>query len=169
MVIFEYCSEDDLAAFGDSHPALEYLMKGVGFDWPTTDVVVSSNRLAVDFADGEWPETGVLKHMGYTVGQQGLSAAARHQILDRVMVVELVPGSAGASSYIQQWGQPMTAGRLHKIANCLAAFAVSMKRVKARDYREAIADWESDLKYLQETYYRPNLGFHWPNAVVPPN
>lgn len=165
--IFEVMSTEELTTFGDGHPALEYLSQDLGFAWPTTDVVLSSNRLVVDFGDGEWPETGVLKHMGYTVGRRGLVVSARHDVLRKVLGVELVAGSDGADWYIEQWGSPMSAKRLHKMANCIAAFAQSKKRVRNSDYSEAIADWESDLAWLHATYYKTSLGFRWPDTDVP--
>lgn len=165
--IFDVLSAEELATFGEGHPALEYISRGIGFGWPTTDVVMSSNRLVVDFGDGEWPETGVLKNMGYTVGKQGLIPSARQDILRLVLGVELVAGSDGADWYIEQWGKPMSAKRLHKMANCIAAFTQSKKRVRNYDYSEAIADWESDLSWLKITYYKPTLGFRWPDTNVP--
>lgn len=164
--IFDILSADELAAFGVGHPALEYLSQDIGFDWPTTDVVVNSNRLVVDFGNGEWPETGILRKMGYTVGRQGLVASARQEVLKKVLSVKLIAGSDGADWYIEQWGPPMSAQRLHKMANCIAAFAQSKKRVRNYDYSEAIADWESDLEWLMITYYKPSLGFRWPDTKV---
>ena len=164
---FDLFSDEELAAFGEGHSAPEYLMQDAGFDWPTTDVVLNSNRLVIDFADGKWPETGVLKKMGYKVGQRGRSSSARLQVLDQVMEVRLVPGSDGAEAYIQQWGEPMTTVRLLKIANCLASFAVGKKRVTPRDCSEAIAHWESDLEYLRAVYYEErNSTFRWPDTNV---
>ena len=75
-----------------------------------------------------------------------------------------MPGSDGADWYIEQWGEPRTAKRLQKLANCLASFAKSKRRSQTRDYSEAIADWESDLAYLKATYYRPRTGFVWPDT-----
>jgi hypothetical protein len=35
--LFDVCDDDELMAFGEGHPALEYLLDH-GFDWPTTEV-----------------------------------------------------------------------------------------------------------------------------------
>jgi hypothetical protein len=165
--VFDVCSAENLAAFGEGHPALEYLMNDMDFDWPSTEVVANTNRLVVNLDAGEWPESGVLSRMGYKTGRSGLVESARREILDRVMQVSLVPGSDGADEYIEQWGTPSSARRLGKMANCLASFARTKKLIKTADYSEAIADWESDLEYLRTTYYRSTLGFSWPDTSVP--
>lgn len=164
--VFDLLAPEELVLFGIGHSALEHLMDGMGFDWPTTEVIPQSDRLVVDFGDGDWPETGVLKHMGYTVGHHGLVESERRAALETVYAVELVPGSDGADWYIEQWGEPRTARRLQKLANCLASFANTKRRSQTRDYSEAIADWESDLAYLKATYYRPRTGFAWPDTDV---
>lgn len=165
--VFEVCSVEELAAFADGHPALEYLAGEMDFAWPTTDVVSdSSDQLLVDFVDGEWPETGVLKNLGYRVGHNGLPELDRQATLDKTFQIELVAGSIGADGYIDQWGKPRSQDRLQKIANCLATFAKTKKRTRHGDYAEAISNWESDLAYLERTYYHRSMGFHWPDTDI---
>ncbi len=164
--VFELCSEEELLEFADGHPALQYLSTPK-FEWPSTEVSISEHQLVVDLAGGEWPETGVLKHMGYRVGRKGLGAAERRETLGRTLAVELIPGSVGADEYIAQWGAPGSPERLHKVANCLASFARNHKHIVTADYSKAIADWESDLEYLRTTQYRAAMGFQWPDTEVP--
>lgn len=164
--LFEICSAEDLLAFADGHAGLEYFSTP-GFRWPATEVSASSQQLVVDFAAGAWPETGVLKYMGHKVGRQGLRVAKRRETLHRTLEVELVAGSVGAAEYIKQWGAPRSQERLHKVANCLASFSRNHKRIVTADFSKAIADWESDLEYLRDTYYRPAMKFQWPNSEVP--
>ena len=38
--VFEVLSPEELVCFGIGHPALEYLMDDMGFDWPTTEVIL---------------------------------------------------------------------------------------------------------------------------------
>jgi hypothetical protein len=83
--VFDLLSTDELIEFGIGHPALEYLMDDMGFDWPTTEVVLRSNSLFVDFSDGEWPEDGVLRKMGYKTGQSGLIESVRRVILSNTL------------------------------------------------------------------------------------
>jgi len=164
--VFEVCSRDELASFGDGHPALEYLMEDMGFNWPTTDIFPSSNRLTDDLGYSKWPEVSVLRHMGYKVGKRGLGKTARHKILDRALEIELVSGAYGSKGNIEEWGTSLSPQRLQKIANFLASFARLKKRSTTYDYSQSIADYESDLGYLKSTYYRSDLGFHWPDTDV---
>lgn len=164
--VFEFLDEDELASFGREHPALQYLEQR-GFAWPTTDIQISgSHRTTVDFTAMDSPETGLLKHMGYQVGLSGLDEKQRRRILDSVMSMDLRPASARDRYYLAQWGRPSSAKRLSKMANCLASFASSKKRVKSKDYSAAIADWESDLAYLRKAYSGLRTQFSWPSTKV---
>jgi len=163
--VFEVFDQETLAMLGDGHPALEYLADRCDFDWPTTEVIERRDRLTVDFSGGEWPETGVLRQLGYVVGRKGLPGAKRQQVLDRVYAVALHPASEAEVGYIAQWGEPRTWQRLEKMANCLATFAQSRKR-DTRDYSEAIADWEADLDYLRGRYYTNRSAFIWPDTNI---
>jgi hypothetical protein len=164
--VFDVFDEEALATLGDGHPALRYLADGCDFDWPTTEVVPRRDQLSVDFSNGEWPETGVLRQLGYVVGRKGLSEAKRRQVLDRVYRIVLQPTSTAAAGYIAQWGEPRTWRRLEKMANCLASFAQTKKRDTRRDYGEAIADWEADLDYLRGKYYTSRCTFTWPDTSI---
>jgi len=108
-------------------------------------------RLHVDFQTGDWPEAGVLSRMGYHVGQSGLDQESRRAILRQVIAAELIADSPDAIAYVQGWGSPGSWPRLQKIYNALTAFSRNARR-KQGDYSEAIADWESDLSWLKQTY-----------------
>ncbi len=164
--VFEVCSRDELVSFGEGHPALEYLMEYMGFYWPTTEVIPSSNGSTGNLGDGGWPEVGVLRRLGYRVGKRGLGKTARHKILDRALEIDLNT-DAYSTEDIEEWGTTLSLQRLQKIANCLASFARLKKRSATRDYSEAIVDYELDLDYLKSTYYRDDLGFHWPDTDIP--
>lgn len=109
--------------------------------------------LLVDFGGGKWPSSGVLSKMGYHVGRGGLAPAARRQVLRKVVDVVLVGGSRDAEAYIREWGGPRSEMRVQKIARCLGSFASGASRRRA-DLKEAIADWEDDLRWLRRTYGR---------------
>lgn len=108
-------------------------------------------RLHVNFDTGRWPSTGVLGEMGYKVGKDGLPTASRREILQQVLRVELVAASGDAESYIREWGSPGSNQRVVKMYNAVTAFSRNAQRRNA-DYSEAIADWESDLDWLESTY-----------------
>lgn len=164
--LFDVCSREEIESFGRFHPALEYLMNNMGFDWPTTKVSLGLNSLIVDFIGGEWPETGVLRKMGYKVGKYGLNEDERREILDKVFNVELIPGSDDTKEYIEEWGNLNSEKRIKKMANSIASFIRNKRRDESRDYSVAINEWEEDLKYLKKKYYRKNYGFIWPDTFV---
>jgi hypothetical protein len=150
---------DLIASFIQGHPALERFFYTESVENPealtfpdTTSIVPTLNRkLVVNLDTGEWPTSGVLGALGYRVGRNGLPESVRRSILNEVLAVELVAGSAAAMDYVQQWGSPNSVGRLRKIVNSISAFARNARR-RSGDFSEAIADWESDLQWLQAIY-----------------
>jgi hypothetical protein len=164
--VFEFLDEDELASFGAEHPALQYLEER-GFEWPSTNIrLTESESTTVAFTSMDSPETGLLRLMGYQVGYTGLDEKQRRRILDRVLSMELRPASSRDRYYLDQWGRPSSAKRLHKMANCLAAFAASKKRIRNKDYSVAIEEWESDLAYLKKAYSSLRSDFAWPSTKV---
>lgn len=164
--LFELCDEDELEAFGDGHPALEYLT-GLGFEWPTTEVTVKTRPLLIDFDASGWPAVGVLRQLGYHVGQSGPSANQRRDILSKVLEANLAGGVGDdATGYIASWGLPGSMKRLEKTANSIAAFVRSAKRKTSADYSVAIAEWESDLVWLRATHHTRACNFSWPDTSV---
>ncbi|MEX3654815.1 hypothetical protein ABFW14_12100 [Mycolicibacterium fortuitum] len=107
------------------------------------------HQLVVDFDTGAWPASGVLGELGYKVGKNGLGPTVRRNILRDALMVDLVATTAGAESYLREWGAPNSRQRALKIERCLAGFA-ELNRYKSADYSEAIADWESDLAWFTQ-------------------
>jgi hypothetical protein len=133
--------EDVARAFGEGHPALEYL-SNVGFDWPS---------IYVNFYSGdggfaaELLKMGLLSQMGYRVGQtRGLRPVERRAILETVFKYEL-PNTNLPRWYVEEWGYPKSKERLKKMADSLAAFC---RREKKRNHNVAASDYEEDLKWL---------------------
>lgn len=122
---------------------------------PVSDLDRPIYQLHVDFDTVRWPETGVLRRMGYKVGRNGRPTAARREILNQVLSVELVAGSDDVESYIRGWGSPGSSERVTKTCNAIATFSRNAQRRNA-DYSEAIADWESDLDLIVRTYGSAN-------------
>lgn len=56
--------------------------------------------------------------------------------------------------------------RLKKLANCIATFARNAKRRRNASMELAIAEWEEDLAYLKNKYYRPADGYSWPDTFL---
>ena len=129
-----------------------------GFAWPQTDAAPTGadTPLVIDA-----PQTGLLKFVGYTVGESGISLEDRKQILDSVYSQTLP--QVNSQSYMDQWGRPASALRLHKMADSIAAFTRQQKR-KSNPPLIAISDWEYDLEYLRVTYYVGRYDFTWPQT-----
>ena len=147
-----------LEEFGAGHPGLEYLMEW-GFEWPKTTVVPSINSKGP--TDTSWPQVGVLKCMGYTVGKRGLSVAARRLILENAYKGSIP--NVQSKEHMEEWGETSTNRRLKKMANAIASFAKNHKRKQVPSF-EAIEDWQEDLQWLKNSFYRGN--FQWPSTEV---
>jgi hypothetical protein len=105
---------------------------------------------------------GMLKEMGYKVGRNGLSTPVRQRMLSEIFTRSLPP--VFPKPYMDQWGANGSARRLHKIADCLAAFARNAARLPG-NYDEAISDWKEDLEYLHDAHYAGRYGFGWPKSA----
>ena len=130
------------------------------FQWPSTDIFIGDGELNPE----GWPVEGMLRFLGYSVGEHGEPQGLRWAILKRVFEGELPPVFPGP--YMEAWGQPSSPRRLHKMADCLASFARSAKRRGGAQLRIAIRDWEGDLQHLHDSYYAGRFGFDWPSAKV---
>ena len=156
-----YDDSEVLEAFGEGHPAFEFLSDW-GFDWPRTTIVPGRGRPSTDGGDpASWPQVGLLKHLGYVVGSNGVGRWERQRIL-RAVFTESVP-NVQSQAYMNQWGMPKSSTRLQKLANSIAAFARNAQRRESPP-EEAIQDWEEDLSWLQETFYRGRFRFYWPST-----
>ncbi|MCU0548478.1 MAG: WYL domain-containing protein [Leptolyngbya sp. Prado105] len=107
-------------------------------------------------------ENGVLKQYGYKVGMNGLPDEDRWRILDQIFLSPLAQSDNNA--YLSEWGDPNSARRLQKMSNSIAAFARNAKHHHGNDYRKAIQDWETDLVYLKNTYYKNWFSFRYPRT-----
>ena len=91
------------------------------------------------------PEVGLLKVMGYTVGNKGLKDSARRRILEDVLVDHLP--LVGSPEYMHEWGDPLSVKRFNKIKNCLLGFSHDRKHT---NHKVALKDWKEDLDWLLE-------------------
>jgi hypothetical protein len=165
---FDALSREELIILAGDHPALNYLMN-MGFDWPVA-APMSASRVSVNFNLEGAPEPGILKLVGYHVGKTGLPDGRRREILrDLFERIELCHGTGvDIADHVAQWGSPHSAQRLHKIARTLRSLADLEARKTSADMSEAIADRESDLRWLKMTYYDsdPVMRFQWPETSI---
>ncbi len=132
----------------------------IPFRWPSTAVVADSKKaLSGNFFDFE---DGLLKFMGYAVGQSGCYRTRRREILDYVFYGSLP--RVQSNDYMKEWGANASSTRLQKMANCIASFVRTAKRRRDASMELAIAEWEEDLAYLKDKYYRSAGGYIWPNT-----
>lgn len=106
-----------------------------------------------------------LKMFGYTVGKtDGWSEPKRQKFLSDFMEMEL-PAEV-KKVFGDEYGEPMTTTRLRKVANVIASNASNFARNDAAIYRHAIADWKTDLDFLEREYYEgAGLKFYpWPSS-----
>lgn len=132
------------------------------FLWPSTDVTGSSGSGTPGSKD-EWPQIGLLKHLGYAVGVSGKSEPDRRHVLNRAFELVELPRVESAT-YVASWGKARSAVRLRKMAESIAAFCRNAKLRDAGAMATAIAEWEADLAWLKRTYYdgRFDRTFPWP-------
>jgi predicted DNA-binding transcriptional regulator YafY len=128
------------------------------FSWSTTANPGSQNLPSDTFNY----EEGLLRYYGYKVGINGLPESKRWEILDAVFLYPLLQMDNDA--YLSEWGEPMSAKRLQKLVESIAAFTRNTKRRKKGSFTKAIQDWETDLAYLKRTYYNNRCSFQYPRT-----
>lgn len=136
-----------------SHASSEY------FDWPSTK---AGHGRGGDIGHVDWVKLGVLRYLGYHVGETSdLTAPGREALLCRVFTMNLPP--IESPDYMASWGKPANEARLKKMADSLASFTRSDKRRTSADMSTAIAERESDLRMLYNEFYVKKFGFGWPS------
>ncbi len=134
------------------------------FKWPKTLIAPSSGVIT---DEKDWPQEGVLKFMGYSVGKtKGVSLRKRHSILQDVYA-KAIPNVMD-SAHMAEWGKPRTAVRLKKMAESIASFTKNAKRKKQSGLAVAIKEWEDDLAWLRKEFYDGvhDRTFTWPRINV---
>jgi hypothetical protein len=159
--LFQARNPEWIQELASDHPTLQFLRHWFAFDWPSTFISPSGPQ-----ADGSFValEKGYLKHEGYKVGKHGLSTGRRHEILRHCYLRGRVPSSF-PDSYIRNWGQPASSDRLRKIADSIASFCRNHKRLPNPSL-DAVEEWEQDLAWLHESFYKGRYQFSWPETAV---
>lgn len=127
------------------------------FVWPTSGTGHGDGSGTFE----NWNQQGMLKYLGYQVGAtDGLKEAARRHILDAVFSNDLPP--VNGPDYLSDWGPAGSPPRLRRLAEEIARFARNAKNKRSANMAVAISDWEDDLRYLRDRYYRGRFNFGWP-------
>lgn len=131
------------------------------FDWPGTDAKSGLGGIQTE----NWLKTGLLNFMGYKVGEtDGEPRHVRQRILTEIFSGPLPP--VFEQSYLEKWADPSSAGRLHQLAETIAALTRNAKRRRDAKMNAAIRDWEADLEFLHDEYYVGKFRFGWPTSSV---
>tara|TARA_Y100000817_G_C16810398_1_gene523997 strand:- start:208 stop:1200 length:993 start_codon:yes stop_codon:yes gene_type:complete len=118
----------------------------------------------------DWKQESVLKIHGYTVGKSrdAWHKDKRQRLLDDVMRKQLP--SYVTDLFGDEYGEPMTAKRLQKLAWLLHHNAQRfLQQRNSERYAVAIEDYEEDLEFLFQTFYEeeelkfqsPHLSWPW--------
>jgi hypothetical protein len=131
------------------------------FEWPTTEAEIGDGAISTS----GWLENGMFRYLGYRVGQiYGKNDRVRKEILREIFMGTLP--SVFPREYMDQWGEAGSSKRLHKMAECIVAFARSAKRRRDSKMEVAVGQWENDLEHLYYEYYVGKFHFAWPSANV---
>ena len=132
------------------------------FEWPST-VAEPGNG---SFDQEDWPKVGMLKILGYSVGENGEMKSTRQKILSEVFEMVNLP-HVKDQNHVDSWGGAKTGARLKKMAQSIAAFCRSARRRDEYGMSLAIEEWEEDLAWLKTTYYEGKFDrqFQWPETT----
>jgi len=149
----------DLYAFRAGHPGLEYVSKG-WTGWVTGYSGAAIPAWSANETLRGQVDCSPLTVMGYRVGASGVDTMTRRSIL-RAALSAPIP-SVGGADYMEQWGTPASGTRLRRIAEQLVSnVATHRNRIS---HAVAVEDWQGDLRWLKETFYRGVYAFNWPQA-----
>lgn len=94
------------------------------------------------------PEVGLLKTLGYRVGNSGEKEKRRREILDMVMS-QILP-FVGSPAYMHEWGAPFSRERYRKLHRVLTVFRSSAQRFG--NMEAAVEHWGDDLLYIEQVW-----------------
>ena len=139
----------------DVAPRLEELLREL--IPPEPDAQPGTN----DVDDYDWPQVGVLKAMGYEVGElKGKLERDRRKILENVFFGPLV--NVFSYEYMAEWGDNASPARLRKMAWSIASFANNRRRKLGGADDTSVSEWKADLDWIKLRFYKTHFGFPWP-------
>lgn len=133
-----------------------------GFLFP--EIHLHTVRAQNDSAMGHpnWRDVGLLKLSGYTVGKSsGEPSPKRIRILNYLFLKDDL-SDIRDRRYASEWGEPMSAQRLKRMADSISGFANQAGR-RSDDTSTAVEHWTHDLAYLKRSFYDNWGGFPWPD------
>lgn len=92
-----------------------------------------------------WSTRGLLRHLGYRVGQQGEPPHRRHEILTSAV---LLPDRLLPTQHLRNWGRAGTATRVGEVRGMIALFRRLASGRSTFNMTKAMRDWQNDLDWL---------------------
>lgn len=153
----------------EEHPALKSVrsiredikLLDEAFQWPNTEAEPGETALGPT----DWPQIGMMKFLGYSVGVNGETKITRQRILSDLFQKVNLP-KVDSQAYVDEWGAPESGARLRKMAQSIASFCRGARRRDEYALSLAIDEWEEDLAWLKTTYYDGKFDrqFQWPET-----
>jgi len=100
-------------------------------------------------ADRDRPALGVLKGIGYSVGNIGVEAGTRHLLIDYLVDGQILPPIKD-QSYMAEWGNSRTVKRYFKAYRVLDRFA--QEYWSSETHTRAVSNWLNDLTYMERKW-----------------
>ncbi len=119
------------------------VIKAVQQEWDKRLKLQKEGRYKADT-----PDQGVLKTVGYKVGNDGISKEVREYLLDYILTSQLPP--IGTPAYIAEWGKESSALRYRKLHRVIRVLASSAKTLGYMIKAET--EWEEDLLYIEKKW-----------------
>lgn len=153
-----FLEDDSITEICDQHEPVQFFTNE--FPWPVWPASESDEdeRDLDDYENYEWADESALKRLGYNAQQDGPSAEQRRAILQRAFSLNL--DEVADPENVSRWGEPNTARRLV----ALASFLNWLVRFQGAGKPDAAEKWQSDAKWLRQTFYKPTMGFAWPEV-----
>lgn len=124
----------------------ESLISAIEDEWQYREVDIDLDTECPWELTVDAPNRGLLYALGYQVGvTQNQSVKLRQRILKRIYSAKLP--IVHSSSYMVEWGQPMTRKRNTRIAITISNFIE--QKSKYRVYDRAIKSWLKDLHIVE--------------------
>lgn len=94
------------------------------------------------------PEEGMLKTLGYKVGNDAEPQKIRYQLLNFIITGHLP--FVGSPAYMLEWGEPCSRERYNKLTRVIRRLA--FKSSHFENMEKAVSDWEDDLIWLEKEW-----------------
>ena len=94
------------------------------------------------------PEEGMLRTLGYKVGNDAEPQSVRYQLLNFLITGKLP--FVGSPAHMLEWGEPFSKERYNKLTRVIRQLA--FKGSNFPNMKKAVADWEDDLDWLEKEW-----------------